>query len=107
MRLQAAPARTGPRIPAQRPDAQPLERARDVCIAAQGLPRSPDATLGSVLERNGFVRTLGGSDAYLALLCRVPGLTRDLAAISFRGGTPAVTLFAVDPENVIESGSSC
>jgi hypothetical protein len=32
----------------------------------------------------------------------VPGLTRDLAAISLRGGVPAVTFLVIDPETVIE-----
>jgi len=32
--------------------------------------------VATVLERHGFVRTLGGMDVYLALRARVPGLTR-------------------------------
>jgi winged helix DNA-binding protein len=53
-----------------------LERARAAGIAAQGLHETAGASIASALEQRGFVRTLGGTDAYLALLARVPGLKR-------------------------------
>lgn len=51
-----------------------LEQARGVFLAAQGFPQRPEATVVSALEENGFVRTLGGVDVYLAVRARVPGL---------------------------------
>lgn len=50
--------------------------ARQVMLAAQGLPAAPGADLLPTLERTGFVRTLGGVDVYLAARARVPGMTR-------------------------------
>lgn len=53
-----------------------LERARAAWIQAQGLDGSAGTALRPVLERTGFVRTLGGVDVYLALKARLPGLRR-------------------------------
>jgi hypothetical protein len=61
-------------------------QARAAVFAAQGL-LSPGRNLVSVLEDNGFVRTLGGIDVYLALKARLPGLRReevDAAVIEHR-----------------------
>lgn len=53
-----------------------LEEARKVFVAAQGFPAQPGRSVAAVLEETGFVRTLGGVDAYLAVRARVPGLRR-------------------------------
>jgi DNA glycosylase AlkZ-like len=63
-----------------------LEQARTLSVVAQGLPAKPGATITSTLEDHGFVRTLGGVDAYLALHCRVPGLTRAVVDDALRAG---------------------
>jgi hypothetical protein len=58
-----------------------MEQARRAMIAAQSL--GGGGTIGDVLERTGFVRTLGGADVYLAVRARIPSLRRvdlDLAA---------------------------
>lgn len=60
--------------------------ARAAVFASQGLVQ-PGRDLTSVLEENGFVRTLGGVDVYLALKARLPGLRReevDAAVIEHR-----------------------
>lgn len=60
--------------------------ARAVCLLSQGLPAAPRADLLKALEATGFVRTLGGVDAYLAVRARVRGLPRaDLDAAVARG----------------------
>jgi len=69
------------------------EDARLVAIAAQGLD-APGAGVVPVVERTGFLRTLGGVEAYLALFARVAGLReidvrRALAADTVRV-SPAV-----------------
>lgn len=53
-------------------------RARHLRLAAQGLAMVPGIPPAQVLERTGWVRTLGGADAYLALLARQPHLSRAL-----------------------------
>jgi hypothetical protein len=61
-------------------------QARAAVFAAQGL-LGAGRNLVSVLEDNGFVRTLGGIDVYLALKARLPGLRReevDAAVIEHR-----------------------
>lgn len=61
-------------------------QARAAVFAAQGL-LGGGRNLVSVLEENGFVRTLGGIDVYLALKARLPGLRReevDAAVIEHR-----------------------
>ena len=51
-------------------------------VAAQGFPPGPGKSIVQVLEETGFVRTLGGSDIYLAVRARVPGMRReDLEAV--------------------------
>lgn len=57
----------------------PLERARAFWVSRQGLAASQQGTLGEVVARTGWLRTLGGVDAYLALRARVPGLPRQAA----------------------------
>jgi hypothetical protein len=57
------------------------EQARRAMVAAQSL--GAGGTITDVLERTGFVRTLGGIDVYLALRARIPTLARadlDVAA---------------------------
>jgi len=53
-----------------------LSQARAMILRAQGLPPPGKPVLRAVLERTGFVRTLGGIDVYLALRARLPGLWR-------------------------------
>src|SRR5262249_43261233 len=63
-----------------------LEEARQAFLLAQGLPPRADAPLRPTLERTGFVRTLGGIDAYLALRARVPSVRRaDIDALVASG----------------------
>src|SRR5688572_24290252 len=49
---------------------------RTLRFLAQNLPPAPKTNVKTVLEKSGFVRTLGGVEAYIALHARVPGLTR-------------------------------
>jgi hypothetical protein len=69
------------------PDAKPalrvpLAQARRIFVAAQGFPPGPKKSIVQVLEETGFVRTLGGSDIYLAVRARMPGMRReDLEAV--------------------------
>lgn len=61
-------------------------QAKAAVFAAQGL-LAPGRDLAAALEENGFVRTLGGIDVYLALKARLPGLRReqvDAAVIEHR-----------------------
>ncbi|MBK8099075.1 MAG: winged helix DNA-binding domain-containing protein [Planctomycetes bacterium] len=51
-------------------------QVRSVRILAQGLPPAAHAELVTTLAATGFVRTLGGSDVYVAARSRVPGTTR-------------------------------
>lgn len=51
-------------------------QVRSVRILAQGLPPAADAAVVTTLAATGFVRTLGGSDVYVAARSRVPGTTR-------------------------------
>jgi hypothetical protein len=51
-----------------------VEQARLVAIAAQELGRAASARTGELLARTGFVRTLGGVEACLALFARAAGL---------------------------------
>lgn len=53
-----------------------LDDARRIAVAAQLLDRPSAGSVTEVLERTGFVRTLGGADVYLAVRARRPGLTR-------------------------------
>lgn len=67
-----------------------LDHARAVFIAAQGLG-AEDTSLAGMLERAGFVRTLGGADVYLAARARVPGMGRaDLDAVVDQGQAQVV-----------------
>jgi len=54
---------------------RPIERR--AAIAAQGLSERIGDDLEELVARTGFVRTLGGADAYLALRARRPGLQRE------------------------------
>ena len=54
-----------------------LAQARGLAVAAQGFPPVPGRSIVQVLEETGFVRTLGGSDVYLAVRARVPGMRRE------------------------------
>jgi hypothetical protein len=54
-----------------------LGQARRVFAAAQGFPAQLGRNPVAVLEENGFVRTLGGVDVYLAVRARVPGMRRE------------------------------
>jgi hypothetical protein len=54
-----------------------LAQARQVFVAAQGFPPQPSRSPVQVLEETGFVRTLGGTDVYLAVRARVPGMRRE------------------------------
>ncbi len=69
-----------------------LDRARAACILAQGL--GGGGSLLPVLERTGFIRTLGGVDVYLAARARLPSLhAKDLDALVAGGDaqvSPAV-----------------
>lgn len=63
-----------------------LEQARAFWCAKQGLAPHLDAPLIDIIERTGWVRTLGGVDVYLAVRARYPGLRRaELDAAVARG----------------------
>src|SRR5688572_15968228 len=69
----------------------PLARARAAMIAAQELDGTAGGSIASVLERTGFVRTLGGVEAYLAVRARLPKLRRaDLDAAAEKGDVQVV-----------------
>src|SRR5438105_3614284 len=53
-----------------------LSRARAVWLDRQGLLTPVRGPLHEVVGATGWVRTLGGVEAYLALRARVPGLSR-------------------------------
>lgn len=53
-----------------------LRRARAHWYVQQGLAGPMDATPVEVVERTGWLRTLGGADVYLALRSRLPALKR-------------------------------
>lgn len=61
-------------------------RARAVRLAAQGLALVPGIPPVQVLERTGWVRTLGGADAYLSLLARQPRYSRSLVDATVAAG---------------------
>ena len=77
--------------PAVRPSATAplevtLEQARAFWCAKQGLSPRLVAPVATVLERTGWVRTLGGVDVYLAARARCPDLRRaDLDSAVTRG----------------------
>jgi hypothetical protein len=52
------------------------EALRAVRFLAQGFPPPSKTNVKTTLERTGFVRTLGGVEAYVALHARVPDLKR-------------------------------
>ncbi len=54
-----------------------LDQARRAVIAVQGLHRAGKDPLADVLDRTGFIRTLGGVDVYVAARARVAGVTRE------------------------------
>ena len=54
-----------------------LDQARRALIAIQGLHRDSDEPHTDILDRTGFIRTLGGVDVYVAARARVPELTRE------------------------------
>src|SRR5687768_2324678 len=59
-----------------------LAQARRAFVSAQEFPPRPEWSIVQVLEETGFVRTLGGSDIYIAVRARVPGMRReDLEAV--------------------------
>lgn len=62
------------------------DRARRVAVAAQGLAPGAALSLSDALERTGFVRTLGGVEAYLALRPRVKGFTPALLHAAMESG---------------------
>jgi hypothetical protein len=53
-----------------------IDEARLTVLGRQLFP-AKKRTVADILERAGFVRTLGGVDAYLSLRARAPGLTRE------------------------------
>ncbi|MFN7974245.1 MAG: crosslink repair DNA glycosylase YcaQ family protein [Acidobacteriota bacterium] len=53
-----------------------LARARAHWHARQGLATPAKRTLEATIAQTGWIRTLGGIDAYLAARVRIPGLTR-------------------------------
>jgi Winged helix DNA-binding domain len=87
----AAPKPAAPAAPAARKAASAqlevtLEQARAFWCAKQGLSPHVDGPVTSVVERTGWVRTLGGVDVYLAVRARSPGMRRqDLDAAVTRG----------------------
>lgn len=62
------------------------EQARGLVLAAQGLAPGAQRPLTDALERAGFVRTLGGVEAYLALRPRVKGFTPALLHAAMESG---------------------
>jgi hypothetical protein len=66
------------------------DHARAAAIAAQALPQVQGATITSALESAGFLRTVGGVEAYLALRARVPGVTRAAVDAALASGEAAV-----------------
>src|SRR5687768_8224822 len=58
------------------PSTLDLEGLRNIRFLAQGLPPSPKTNVKTILERTGFIRTLGGVEAYVALHARIPDLAR-------------------------------
>jgi len=54
----------------------PLEAARRVWQARQGLSAPQKGPLADVVARTGWLRTLGGVEVYLAMRARVPALKR-------------------------------
>jgi hypothetical protein len=77
----AAPAEARPAAPAVKQSVAAqlevtLEQARAFWCAKQGLSPHIDAPVTSVVERTGWVRTLGGVDVYLATRARCPGMRR-------------------------------
>ncbi|MEM8963327.1 MAG: crosslink repair DNA glycosylase YcaQ family protein [Acidobacteriota bacterium] len=63
--------------------------ARAIALAAQGL-HEPASDVAAQLERTGFVRTVGGVDAYLAIRARVPSTTRAEIDALLAGGEARV-----------------
>jgi hypothetical protein len=73
----AAPAKKEAPAPVAGAIAVSLEQARALWCAKQGLaPHFIDAPPVGVVERTGWVRTLGGIDVYMAVRARSPGLRR-------------------------------
>ncbi|QDU64958.1 DNA glycosylase AlkZ-like family protein [Engelhardtia mirabilis] len=64
----------------------PRSVERRAAIAAQGLGGREGEELEELVARTGFVRTLGGADAYLALLARMPGLRRQAVDAALASG---------------------
>ena len=52
------------------------DHARRIAVSVQGLAPTERREVVETVDRTGWVRTLGGAEAYLALRARVPGLTR-------------------------------
>lgn len=67
-----------------------LEDSRLAVILAQGLA-DPVKTAGEVLSQFGFIRTLGGVDAYLSIRSRTNGLSREQIDAEVTTGAVAVT----------------
>jgi hypothetical protein len=86
-----ARARTETKIPALHID---LDRARAHWHRVQGLAEPVRGPIDEVIGMTGWPRTLGGVDAYLAVLARVPGMNQreldDAVAASRVQVTPAV-----------------
>lgn len=63
-----------------------LEQAVSAWIRHQGLAPAEPASLDAVVERTGWIRTLGGVDAYVSLAARTPGVTAEAvhAAVASR-----------------------
>jgi hypothetical protein len=75
------PAAAKPAAPAARRSAAAqlevtLDQARAFWCAKQGLSPHIDGSVTGVVERTGWVRTLGGVDVYLSVRARDPGMRR-------------------------------
>jgi len=68
-----------------------LSRARAFWYRQQGLAAPVADTPHEVVKQTGWVRTLGGIDAYLAISARCPGLTRAAVDEAVASGKLAVT----------------
>jgi hypothetical protein len=66
-------------------------QARAAVLAAQGLAGDPLGGVGAVLERAGFLRTLGGVEVYLAMRARLPGMRRADLDSAVASGVARVT----------------
>ncbi|MEW5849326.1 MAG: crosslink repair DNA glycosylase YcaQ family protein [Myxococcota bacterium] len=68
-----------------------LPRARAFWLHQQGLSKGQSGTVEDVITRTGWLRTLGGVDAYLAALARVPTLEPGHLDDALKSGRVQVT----------------